>query len=153
MPRWSADCWSADCWSADCWSADCWSTDRWSAEQIAERFEECVATLRKLPADRSLGYARCWPTLKHEPHELARQEAKPMRFFATADQITRMEETLTWITWIDPSERHLVWLRAHKTAWRVMARKTGLSKTSAQRHWHRALLKIANRLEEKQTPA
>ena len=116
-------------------------------EQIAERFEECVSTLDKLPSERSLGYVSYWPQIKYEPRELAKQELKPIRFKATPDQITRMEETLNWIEWINPGERNLVWLRAYRTPWRVIAHETGFPKTSAQRYWQAALLKIAVRLQ------
>jgi hypothetical protein len=125
----------------------------WQSEQVAARFEECVATLRKLPGDRSLGYVNYWPDIKYEPRELARQEPHPIRLRATPDQITRMEETLTWITWINHGERNLVWLRAYRTPWRVISRETGFPKTSAQRYWHGALLKIAARLEQERKSA
>ncbi len=104
-----------------------------------------MATLRKLPGDRSLGYVSYWPDIKYEPRELARQEPQPIRLRATPDQITRMEETLTWI---NQGERNLVWLRACRTPWRVIARETGFPKTSAQRYWHGALSQIAVRLSK-----
>ncbi len=126
---------------------------RWTTEQVAQRFEECVATLRKLPGERSLGYVTYWPDIKLEPRELARQEAEPIRLKATPDQVTRMEETLTWIHWVNPGERNLIWLRAYRTPWRAVSRKTGFPRTSAQRYWQRALLKIAERLEQGQRHA
>ena len=109
----------------------------------------------QLPAHRSslsVG-GSYWPDIKYEPCELARQEPQPIRLRATPDQITRMEETLTWITWINQGERNLVWLRAYRTPWRVIARETGFPKTSAQRYWHGALLKIAARLEQERKSA
>jgi len=125
----------------------------WTAEQVAQRFEECVSTLRKIPGERSLGYVSYWPDIKLEPRELARQEARPVRLNATPDQITRMEETLSWVTWINHGERNLVWLRAYRTPWRAISRETGFPRTSAQRYWQGALLKIAERLEREQRPA
>ena len=124
-----------------------------TAEQIAHRFEECVTTLRKLPGERSLGYVSYWPDIKYDQRELARQEAQPIRLRATPEQITRMEETLSWIAWINHGERNLVWLRAYRTPWRAISRETGFPRTSAQRYWQGALLKIAERLEQEQRPA
>ena len=123
----------------------------WTAEQVAQRFEECVATLRKLPGEPSLGYASYWPEIKLEPRELARQEANPVRLNATPDQITRMEETLSWITWVNHGERNLVWLRAYRTPWRVISRETGFPRTSAQRYWRGALTKISVKLTQSDT--
>lgn len=117
-----------------------------TAEHIALRFEECVSTLHKLPGEKSLGYKNYWPEIHYDQRELARQEVQPIRLRPTPDQITRMEETLTWITWIDECERKLIWLRAYHTPWRVISRETGLARTSAQRYWQRALMKVEERL-------
>ena len=117
-------------------------------EHVALRFEECVSTLRKLPGERSLGYVSYWPEIKYDQRELARQAAPPVRLRATPDQITRMEETLTWITWVGCGECHLIWLRAYRTPWRVISRETGFPRTSAQRYWQGALSKIATKLVE-----
>lgn len=124
-----------------------------TVDYVAHRFEECVSTLRKLPGERSLGYVSYWPEIKYDQRELARQEAQPLRLRPAPDQITRMEETLTWITWVNHGERNLVWLRAYRTPWRAISRKTGFPKTSAQRYWQGALLKIAERIEQEQRSA
>lgn len=118
----------------------------WTAEQVAQCFEECVTTLRKLPRGASLGYARYWPEIKLTPRELARQEPRPIRLQATPAQVTRMEKTLSWIAWVNHGERNLIWLRAYRTPWRVIARQTGFPRTSAQRYWRGGLIKIAQRL-------
>lgn len=123
---------------------------KWTAEQVAQRFEECVATLRKLSGERSLGYVSYWPEIKYDQRELARQEAQPIRLRATPDQITRMEETMSWVSWINHGERKLVWLRAYRTPWRAISRETGFPRTSAQRYWRGALIKIAEQLEQEQ---
>jgi len=124
-----------------------------TAEYIAHRFEECVSTLRQLPGERSLGYVSYWPEIKYDQRELARQEAPPLRLRATPDQITRLEETLTWITWINHRERNLIWLRAYRTPWRAISRQTGYPRTSAQRYWQGALLAIAERVEQERKRA
>lgn len=126
---------------------------RWEAELIAARFEESVETLYKLPKGQHLGYANYWPEIKYERRELLRQALPGNRLLATPNQITRMEETFTWITWIEQDERKLVWARAYRTPWRLIARKTGVPKTSAQRYWQGALLKIAERLEQERSLA
>lgn len=125
----------------------------WTPAQVAQRFEACVSTLRKLPGEHYLGYARCWPEIKLTPRELARQEPRPIRLQATPRQITRMEQTLAWITWVNEGERRLIWLRAYRTPWRVIARETGFPRTSAQRYWQRGLLEISRNLQQLRTVA
>ena len=127
--------------------------NNFTPEHIALRFEECVSTLRKLPGERSLGYVSYWPEIKYDRRELARQEGQPIRLRPTPDQITRMEETLSWITYVNHGERNLIWLRAYRTPWRVISRETGFPRTSAQRYWQGALIKIAERLAQEQRPA
>lgn len=127
--------------------------NNFTPEHIALRFEECVSTLRKLPGERSLGYVSYWPEIKYDRRELARQEVQPIRLRPTPDQITRMEETLSWITYVNHGERNLIWLRAYRTPWRVISRETGFPRTSAQRYWQGALIKISERLAQEQRPA
>lgn len=127
--------------------------NNFTPEYIALRFEECVSTLRKLPGERSLGYVSYWPEIKCDRRELARQEVQPIRLRPTPDQITRMEETLSWIAFVNHGERHLIWLRAYRTPWRAISRETGFPRTSAQRYWQGALIKIAERLAQEQRPA
>lgn len=112
-------------------------------KNIAERFEECVRTLERLPGGQPLGYAKYWP---ERPVKPSRSDGRS-RLQATPEQITRMEETLTWITWVNHGERNLIWLRAYRTPWRAIARETGFPKTSAQRYWQNALNKIADILK------
>ena len=125
----------------------------WTEEMVAERFEACVNTLRKLPTVRVGGYVSTWPDIVYTPQEINRQEPKPIRFTASPDEITRMEETLTWFPWVNEAERKLLWLRAERVPWRAIARKTGFPKTSAQRYWQAALSKIARRLEAERNAA
>jgi hypothetical protein len=125
----------------------------WTEALVAERFEACVQTLRKLPPVRVGGYVSTWPDIVYSPQEINRQEPKPIRFTASPDEITRMEETLTWFPWVNEAERKLLWLRAERVPWRVIARKTGFPKTSAQRYWQVALRKIARRLEAERNAA
>lgn len=117
------------------------------AKAIADRFEECVETLQRIPGGVSLGYKNFWPDIHRERPELARQESKPARLKATPDQISRMEETLTWITLVSQGKRDLIWMRAAKRPWREISGITGFPRTSAQRYWHRALLEVADNLQ------
>ena len=120
----------------------------WTTEQVAQRFDEAVSVLNVLPQPKSLGYAKRWPDMMYLPREIERQAPAPMRLQATPQQITRMEETLTWITWVQPQTRQLIWNRAEALPWRLIARREGLSKTTAQRHWQKGLEVIADKLTQ-----
>ncbi len=118
----------------------------WTVEDIAARFDEAFDVLSVLPNPKSLGYAKRWPITLYLPRELERQTPAAMRIAATPQQITRMEETLTWITWVEPDVRHLIWLRAEALPWRTIACRRGLPKTTAERYWRRGLQVIADKL-------
>lgn len=118
---------------------------------VAQRFEECVNVLRKLPGGVSLGHKNYWPEIKYTPREISRMEKikkytilKPL-----PDAIDRAEETLTWITLVDdPELRTLIWFRAQRMPWREISRRVGYPKTTAQRHWNSALRIISDCLDE-----
>ncbi len=124
------------------------SQTTWTTGMVAKRFEEAVETLNKLPGGSVRGYATFWPDVIYTTTELARQTPKSVKLNALPEQITRMEETLTWIEWANEAERKLIWLRAYRMTWRDIARRTGYPKTSGQRYWQGALVKIIERLEE-----
>ena len=121
-----------------------------TVDDIAYRLEECVNTMERLPGDRHMGYQSYWPDLV-QAHK-TESEVGITKLVATPDQITRMEETLTWFDCLNPGQRTLVWLRAYRVPWREISRRTGFPRTSAQRYWERALLEIAQNLQgEKKT--
>ena len=112
---------------------------QWTPEKIAERFEECVWVLNRLPDGGGSRYAAYWPEIIYSKDELRRQPKRHLRLRPLPDAIDRMEETLQWIQWVSEDYRKLVWLRAYGTPWREIARKTGLAPTSAKRYWLREL--------------
>jgi len=118
-------------------------SERWTPECIADRFDECVSVMQRLPSGLQLGCSNCWPEVTYTAKEQARHERKKHTTLRPLPEaIDRAEETLTWIIWLEEYERHLVWLRAQRISWRGIARETGLPRTSAQRYWHEALGKI-----------
>lgn len=119
---------------------------QWHTKQVAQRFEECITILRGLPGRHKLGYASYWPKIIFSTRELSQQEPSPIRLSATPDQITRMDETLSWLGWINQAERRLIWLRADRIPWRVVSLETGFPRSSAQRYYVEALIKVAKRL-------
>ena len=112
----------------------------WDNQAVAERLEEAVDVLARLPEARIHGVYDLWPRLVGEPCTHARPAA------AAPEAIDRMDETLGWLMWLEPEERHLVWLRAEGLPWKWITRRLGIGRTTAWQRWTTALRKITVRL-------
>ena len=113
---------------------------RWGKETVARRLEEAADVLARLPDDRVRGLYDLWPKIIGAPYASARPAA------AAPEAIDRMDEALTWLAWLDPEERQLVWLRAEGMPWKWITRRLGIGRTTAWQRRTTALLKIAVRL-------
>jgi Domain of unknown function (DUF6362) len=114
---------------------------RWDNETVARRLEEAADVLARLPHERVRGLYDLWPRLVGEPCGHARAAAP------APEAIDRMDEALRWLSWLDPEERRLVWLRAEGMPWKWITRRLGIGRTTAWQRWTRALLKIVVRLD------
>ena len=116
------------------------AAQRWTREAVAERVEEAVDVLARLPEERVCGLYDLWPKLVGEPGRQPRPAA------AAPEAIDRMDEALGWLLWLEPEERRLVWLRAEGVPWKRVAHWLGIGRTTAWQRWTAALLQIAVRL-------
>ena len=121
-------------------------SEEWTAKAVADHFEEAFRTLRKLPPVKVQGYFNSWPDMARSRREIGCMEAEPMRVRPSAAAITRLEQTLDWIVWIDVEDRKLVWSRAARVPWKQISGELGCDRTTAWRRWQIALTKIAARL-------
>jgi hypothetical protein len=112
----------------------------WDNQAVAERLEEAVDVLARLPEERVCGLHDLWPRLVGEPYRHARPAA------AAPEAIDRMDEALGWLLWLEPEERRLIWLRAEGVPWKRVAHWLGIGRTTAWQRWTAALLQIAVRL-------
>ena len=122
------------------------NSTKWTATDIANQFEEAMYTLRKLPPVRVRGYFSVWPEAACLPQELLMQEVQPMRLTATPAAITRLEQALSWLHWVDVEERKLIWKRAARVRWRAIYLELGCDRSTAWRKWMMACMKIAAHL-------
>jgi Domain of unknown function (DUF6362) len=60
--------------------------------------------------------------------------------------ISRMEETFTWLTWLERDDARIVWLRAENVPWKPICWRVGLSRKTAWQRWVAALVTVSNRL-------
>jgi DNA-binding CsgD family transcriptional regulator len=109
----------------------------WTPSLVAERLAEAADALARLPDQRVRGLYDLWPRLVGEPCGHARAGA------AAPEAIDRMDKALSWLMWLEPEERRLVWLRAQGLPWKWITRRLGIGRTTAWQRWTTALLKIA----------
>ena len=119
----------------------------WDLERVAARFEEAARTAHRLPPVRVQGYFNRWPAIKRAAWEsYADDEPRHHRFPPEPAAIDRMVETMGWAAWLAEEQRHLVWMRAERRAWRDISRRFGCDRTTAWRRWRHALGIVAARL-------
>jgi Domain of unknown function (DUF6362) len=117
---------------------------QWTPSLVEERISEAADTLRRLPNTKVQGHASTWPPYVQECLETA--EVTLRRPPPSAAAITRMDQALPWLNWLDATDTRIVWLRANGEPWKVVCGTVGLSRATAHRHWLYALCVIACRL-------
>jgi len=123
----------------------------WTVTDIADRFEEAAQTLKRMPPVKVQGYSNAWPEIVRTVMEQLQADRLPMRLGPpTPDAISRMEETINWVFWLEEDECRLVWLRAEGVLWKQICWRLGCGRTKAWQMWTVALLKIATRLNANQ---
>ena len=124
----------------------------WTPSLVEARLAEAAYVLKRLPAARVQGYFSTWPKIFYEFSDLVGQEPRPMRVPPSPAAISRMEETLSWTTGLDPVDGKIIWLRAHGERWKTICWTVGLQRSAANEHWLYALCVIAWRLNHRPVP-
>lgn len=120
---------------------------RWTPSLIEERFVEAADVMKRLPGVRVPGYFNTWPKMVCEFADLVGREPRPLRRPPPApDAISRMEETLEWLRWLEPTESKIVWMRASGERWKAVCWTVGLARPTAHQYWLYALCVIAWKL-------
>lgn len=126
---------------------------RWTPSVIEERFVEAADVMKRLPDVCVPGYFNTWPKVLREFADLVGQETPRLRRPPPApDAISRMEETLDWLKWLEPIDRKIVWLRASGERWKTVCWEVGLQRAAAHEHWLYALCVITWRLNGRRVP-
>jgi len=126
---------------------------RWTPLMVEARFEEAASTLRRLPDTRVPGYFNTWPPIVRSVYEaFGWERARMPKIAPTPEAIGRMEETFTWLAWLDPDDARIVWMRAEGERWKPICWKVGLSRQHAWRRWVVAVCLIAMRLNGERVP-
>ncbi|CAA7624198.1 DUF6362 family protein [Magnetospirillum sp. SS-4] len=121
--------------------------------EVEERLAEAADILRRLPESRVQGHASTWPPYVREYWEsYGIAEVKLRRPPPSAAAITRMDEALPWLTWLDPVDAKIAWLRANGDRWKVICWSVGMQRSAVHQHWLYGLCVIAWRLRGQAVP-
>jgi hypothetical protein len=126
----------------------------WTPSLVEERFVEAAAVMKRLPEVRVPGYFNTWPKMVVEFADRVGQQPEPMRLpQPSPDAISRMEEALGWLHWLEPIDAKIVWLRAAGEPWKAICWKVGLVRSAAHQHRQYALSVIVLRLSGRKVPS
>ena len=120
---------------------------KWTEKMVRARVEEAVQTLRTLHVTglKPKGYSSSWPDVMHDPNEAYGWDGTKVRPGPPQpDAITRMDEVLEWLLWLDKDQSRLVWLHASGMARKKICTVFGMSPGKVWRMWAAALMTIAS---------
>lgn len=99
----------------------------WTPKLVEERLAEAADTLRRLPAVKVQGYICSWPTVVRTMHEAYGWHAARVCLGPPSPgAIDRMDETITWLAWLEPDDAKIVWLRASGVRWKLITWGLGI---------------------------
>lgn len=125
---------------------------QWTPVMVEERLEEAADVMKRLPPVTVQGYYSLWPSYIYEFADLVGQAPSEMRLPPpSAAAITRMDETIEWLNWLEPNDARIVWMRAERRQWKAICGRAGMSRSAVNRHWQYALILIAWRLNGRRT--
>ncbi|MBL0143837.1 MAG: helix-turn-helix domain-containing protein [Betaproteobacteria bacterium] len=122
----------------------------WDKATVDARLVEAVRTARRLPPARVRGHFNAWPEIIREEWEtygVDEPDRRPMP--PSPEAIDRMLETTRWMQWLEVEQRHLVWMRAKRYGWRDISIRFACNRSTAWRHWQRALQQLADHLNQR----
>lgn len=121
---------------------------------VEDRLIEAADVLKRLPDNRVHGYYALWPKMIPEFSDLVGQEPPKLRRPPPPPEaISRMEQTMPWLTWLEPQDAKLVWARAERSRWKLICWQFGIARATAHRRWLYGLAVIAWRLNGRRVPA
>lgn len=127
-----------------------------TATEISDRLESAALTLRRLPnppGSTPKAYGSSWPAVVQEAkHAYGYHEAR-MRIVPSAKEIQEMEEAIEWLLLLDdPTDRHILWMRAENHRWRTICHRVGLVRQTCHRRAIAAVLTIEKKLAKAAKP-
>jgi hypothetical protein len=128
--------------------------DKLTSDMVEASLIEAAAVMRRLPPVRVPGYFNTWPSALVEFADRGGQQPEPMRLPPPSPAaISRMEEALGWLRWLEAEDVKLVRARADRTPWKAICWQFGIGRATANRRWQYGLCLIAWRLNGLRVPA
>jgi hypothetical protein len=125
----------------------------WTPTLVEARLAEAADVLKRLPEERVRGCVSSWPAIVHDAADLRAQEpARLRRPPPSSAAITRMDEALQWLIWLEPVDAKILWLRASKKPWKSVCWIVGMARTAAHEHWLYGLCVLAWKLSGRSVP-
>lgn len=119
-----------------------------SRKEILERFEEAVYITRRLPPVVMLGCKAAWPDIIYTPLEILQLEKRPIKLRPSSEQLSRLDEVLSWTPLLIELERKLIWYKAQRKSWKFICTTLGISKSSGNEKLNRALDYLSDRIDQ-----
>ena len=127
--------------------------DSWTVRIVEQRLVEAADVMRRLPSVRVPGYFNTWPKMVVEFADRVGQQPEPMRLPPPSPSaISRMEEALLWLRWLELVDAKLVWARADRTPWKAICWRFGIARATANRRYEYGLSVISWRLNGRRGP-
>lgn len=120
--------------------------EKWTQKTLASRLEEAAETMKRLPATglKPNGFQSSWPPILQDFWEAYGDDTVKLRLGPpSSDAITRMDETLAWLRFLEPEETRLAWAVASRVNRKVIASQFGVHRTTIWREWSAILRKLA----------
>ena len=115
-------------------------------QEILDRFEEAVYTLKKLPPVTMPRCKSFWPDIIYSTLEILQQEPRIIRLRPSSEQLSRLDEVLDWTTMLTEIERKLIWYKAQRKSWKFICTTLGISRSSGNEKLNKALDFLSEKL-------
>src|SRR3954467_11626692 len=101
--------------------------DNWTTELVEAFLSEAATIVRGLPEVRVRGHFNTWPDIVRADVELSGfSTGRSCMAPAGPQAISRMEQTLLWLRWIERDDQRIVWARANGRPWKAIAHDLGV---------------------------
>ena len=116
-----------------------------SLDLLNDRLVEAFDTLKRLPTARALPHLVSWPDVVQETSRVF--ASHPKKIPPSPAAIDRCEEVFGWLFRINRDARRLLWARAGRIPWRILAHEYGVSHMTLRKRHRESLKELAGTLE------
>ena len=102
---------------------------------------------KRLPPVIIPGCKAVWPDIIYTPLEILQQEKCPIRLRPSPEQLSRLDEVLSWTPLLTELERKLIWYKAQRKPWKFICTALGISKSSGNEKLNKALDYLSEKIE------